>query len=108
MSFYADKVDYFDNGIVNRAFIARDIQKYASRWPQRRFWIDGEIQTRIVNQQQGIAEANFRLKFAVQNPKKTVTGSCDDFLLVRIVSGRPQIVAIKSRLVSRNEVSTRR
>ena len=108
LSFYADKVDYFDNGIVNRAFIARDIQKYASRWPQRRFWIDGEIQTRIVNQQQGIAEATFRLKFAVQNPKKTVTGSCDDFLLVRIVSGRPQIVAIKSRLVSRNEVSTRR
>ena len=48
LSFYADKVDYFDKGIVGRAFIAQDIQKYASRWPRRRFWI-GEIQTRINN-----------------------------------------------------------
>jgi hypothetical protein len=46
--FTADKVDYFDNGVVNRGFIAQDIQKYASRWPLRRYWIDGEIQIKIV------------------------------------------------------------
>ncbi len=96
LSFYADKVDYFEHGIVNRALIAQDIQKYASRWPRRRCWIDGEIRTRIVNRQRGIAETSFRLKFAVQNPKKTVAGICDDFLLIRYVGSRPEIVAIKS------------
>jgi Trypsin-like peptidase domain len=108
LSFYADKVDYFDNGLVNRAFIAEDIQKYASRWPRRRFWIDGEIRTRIVNRQEGIAETTFRLKFAVQNLKKTVAGTCDDVLLIRYVGSRAEIVAIKSTAVSRNELPTSR
>jgi trypsin-like peptidase len=107
LSFYADTVDYFDNGVVNRAFIMNDIQEYAKRWPWRRFWIDGEIRTRTINQRQGIAEATFRLNFEVQNPKKTVTGSCDDFLLIKTVRSRPEIVAIKSKLVKRNELTRR-
>jgi hypothetical protein len=108
ISFYADTVDYFDNGVVNRAFIMNDIQKYAKRWPVRRFWIDGEIRTRIIDQRQGMAEATFRLNFAVQNQAKVVTGSCDDFLLIRTIGSRPEIVAIKSKLVKRNELTTRR
>jgi hypothetical protein len=37
--FYADRVDYFDDGVVSRDFIVRDIQKYVIRWPKRRCWI---------------------------------------------------------------------
>jgi hypothetical protein len=70
LQFYADEVDYFDHGWVNRGFIAQDIQKYTSRWPRRRYRIDGEIQIYIADQQRGVIGATFRLNFAVQNSKR--------------------------------------
>ena len=30
---YADRVDYYENGIVDRSFIARDRQTFAAGWP---------------------------------------------------------------------------
>ena len=41
LSFYADSVDYFENGVVNHDFIIRDIQKYVARWPRRRTGLRG-------------------------------------------------------------------
>ena len=35
--FYADRVNYFDQGMVGRAFIVRDVQRYYRRWPRRHF-----------------------------------------------------------------------
>ena len=40
-SFYADEVDYFDDGRVNEGFIVNDIKTYDQRWPKRSFWVDG-------------------------------------------------------------------
>ena len=108
LSFYADSVDYFDHGVVNRAFIAQDIQKYVNRWPLRRYRIVGEIRTGVVDQKRDMAGVTFRLRFAVQNDKKAVTGVCDDALLIMDASTRPKIVAIKSTPVSRREVLTSR
>ena len=108
LPFYADRVDYFDHGVVNRGFIAQDIQKYASRWPLRRYWIDGEIHTKIVDQKQDVAGVAFRLKFAVQNAKKTVTGVCDDVILIRDASSNPKIIAIKAKTINRSEEPIRR
>ena len=73
LPYYADRVDYFDHGVVNRGFIAQDIQRYAGRWPLRRHSIDGEIHTKVVDPKQDVVGVAFRLKFAVQNAKKTVT-----------------------------------
>jgi Trypsin-like peptidase domain len=106
LSFYADNVDYFDKGIVSRAFIARDIQNYASRWPWRKFWI-GEVQTRINERQQGVAELTFRLKFAVQNSKKTLTGVVANHVSIRFTNGKMEIVAIRATNISRREVLNR-
>ena len=33
VSDYTDTVDYYDNGIVGRSFIAQDRQKFAASWP---------------------------------------------------------------------------
>jgi hypothetical protein len=108
LPFYAENVDYFNHGVVNPGFIVQDIQKYVRRWPWRRYWIDGEVRITIVDQQQDIAEATFRLHFAVQNAKKTVTGVCDDVLLIRHARSNPKIIAIKSKSVRRSEDPTGR
>ena len=108
LPFYADNVDYFNHGVVNPGFIVQDIQKYVRRWPRRRYWIDGEVRIAIVDQQQDIAEATFRLHFAVQNAKKTVTGICDDVVLIRHARSNPKIIAIKSKSIRRSEEPTSR
>jgi hypothetical protein len=72
------------------------------------YWIDGEIRTRIVDQKQNVVGATFRLKFAVQNAKKTVTGVCDDVLLIREASSNPKIIGIKAKTISRSEEPIRR
>ena len=108
LPFYADRVEYFDNGVVSRDFIIRDIQKYVTRWPKRRYWIEGDIRTAIVDQQQDITEVRFRLNFAVQNSMKAARGICDDVLLIRGPSSNPKIIAIKAKTISRNEEPIRR
>jgi hypothetical protein len=35
-SFYADSVDYFDNGVVSKAFFAQDVFNCDQLWPLRR------------------------------------------------------------------------
>ena len=37
LAFYADHVDYFNEGVVDRRFIENDVARYDRRWPQRRF-----------------------------------------------------------------------
>ena len=108
LPFYADTVDYFDHGVVDRGFIEKDIHKYASRWPLRRYWIDGEIGTKIVDQKHDVVGAAFRLRFAVQNAKKTVTGIVDDVLLIKDAISNPKIIAIKAKTIHRSEEPIRR
>jgi hypothetical protein len=103
LSFYAEDVDYFNHGVVDRGFIAQDIQKYVKRWPWRRYWVEGVTGTRIVDQQRGITETIFRLRFAVQNSNKTVVGVCDDVVLIKQTGETPKIIAIKSKMISRRE-----
>ena len=62
LPFYADRVDYFNHGVVNLGFITQDIQKYASRWPLRRYWIDGEIHTRVVDPKTGRGRCGIQVK----------------------------------------------
>lgn len=38
---YADKVDYFGDGIKDQSYIAGDIDKYNLKWPQRTMGING-------------------------------------------------------------------
>ena len=108
LPFYADNVDYFHHGVVDRGFIMQDIQRYVRRWTSRRYLVDGEIRIEIVDKQQDVAKATFRLQFATQNAKKTVTGICDDVLLISHAASKPNIIAIRSKLVSRSEKPTAR
>ena len=41
--FFAERVQYYDEGVIGREKIRKDLQRYAARWPDRRFWLDGDI-----------------------------------------------------------------
>jgi serine/threonine protein kinase len=43
---YASRVDYFDNGVVGKDFIARDCSGYIKSWPEIMWQITGPIEVR--------------------------------------------------------------
>src|SRR5689334_13968211 len=46
VDYYADRVRYFDDGTVDRNFIAQDQRRYYARWPERFFeLLDGPVIT---------------------------------------------------------------
>ena len=47
-SFYAEEVDYFDDGRDNKDFVLNDIKNYDQRWPKRSYWLDGDPAIRVV------------------------------------------------------------
>ena len=44
LEFFADRVDYFGDAHLSREQIRRDLLRYDTRWPERRFWVAGEIE----------------------------------------------------------------
>ena len=98
----ADNVDYFDNGIVDRAFIAKDVRNYSARWPNRAFHIeDNHVAVRAVND--NTVRAEFVLQFTVRNLKKSIRGAVRNVMLIDYSRGEPKIVSIKSNTISRRE-----
>jgi hypothetical protein len=99
--FYAEQVDYFNHGLVDRAFIARDVHQYAARWPKRWLFIDGDIEMVMVNP--NTARAKFITVFGAQNSKKAVNGTVESGLLIDLSGDKPAIISVKSRVLTRNE-----
>lgn len=101
-TFFSASVDYFDDGIVDRNFIAKDIRDYSKRWPNRAMGINGEITFTEITP--NVVRARFILAFRVSNNEKTVSGTVDTALMINVVNNAPEIVSVKSKTVTRREV----
>jgi hypothetical protein len=88
-SFYAEEVDYFDDGKVGGAFFVNAIKNYNQRWPKRSYSVEGDPTVRILDSADDIARAVVVLRFSVQNSRKTVWGSCCD------ASRNPKVISVK-------------
>ena len=44
--FFADRVEYYDQGVMDREKIRKDLKRYDERWPERHFWVAGKINDR--------------------------------------------------------------
>lgn len=66
---YADRVSYWDNGVVDQDFIRKDKSAYFERWPVTREEIEGPIN---VSRSGDDWIAKFKTRFRVENPAKGV------------------------------------
>ena len=69
--FFADQVQSYDQGVMSREQIREDLKQYAARWPERRFWIAGDM---VVEPQNGNrVKVTFPLRVRVaQRPERFV------------------------------------
>ena len=73
LEFFADQADYFGDGKLSREKIRRDLLRYDARWPERRFWLAGDLQVRSESNQR--LRVTFPLHYELSNGSKRVSGT---------------------------------
>ena len=93
--FFADRVQYYDEGVISREKICKDLERYAARWPERRFWLDGDI---TVDPQNGNrVRVTFPLRYELRNGAKHSSGKISKTLVLKPAGDDLQIVAVNER-----------
>src|SRR6266487_3904779 len=93
--FFADRVQYYDQGVIDREKIREDLKRYDERWPERHFWVAGKIN--VEPQSDNRVRLTFLLGFKLRNGNRTVTGKIDKSLVLEAAGDDLEIVSINER-----------
>lgn len=93
--FFADRVEYYDQGMMDRERIREDLKRYDARWPERQFRLAGDIN--IERQNDNRVRVTFPLKYELRNDKKHSSGKVDKTLVLERAGDDLQIVAVNER-----------
>ena len=93
--FFADRVRYYDEGEIGREQIRRDLRRYAARWPERRFWLDGDITVERHNGNR--VRVTFPLRYELRKGDKHSSGKIDKAIVLDRAGDDLEIVAVNER-----------
>ena len=93
--FFADRVDYYDQGVMDREKIQQDLKRYDERWPERHFWVAGKIN--VEPQSENRVRVTFPLGFKLRNGNKQSSGKVEKTLVLEPAGDDLQIVAVNER-----------
>jgi peptidoglycan hydrolase-like protein with peptidoglycan-binding domain len=93
--FFADRVKYYDQGVMDREKIREDLKRYDERWPERHFWVAGKINVEVQSENQ--VWVTFPLGFKLRNGNRTVSGKTNKTLVLEPAGDDLQIVAVNER-----------
>lgn len=109
LGYYAERVNYFDHGQVDQAYIANELTVYDQRWPKRKYTLGDSLR---INKSGDKLLVRCRVTFDVGNeqPARRATGQTDDtFVLGKRADGTWQIESIQEdRVARRGKNSSRR
>ena len=99
LTFYADRVDYFDQKNASKGFILKDKQNYYRRWPEQQSHLAGTID---VNRSagDGTITLSYPIEYRVRSSARaeSKSGAARDELRVRQTNGQLLIVAQRQRI----------
>jgi peptidoglycan hydrolase-like protein with peptidoglycan-binding domain len=98
LAFYAEHVEYFDHGVVDKPYIRNELAVYDQRWPSRKYTLGDSL--RIVRTGNNTI-ARVRVAFDVANPEHSRRGSgrTDDTFNLAKRGDSLEIVSIKEARV---------
>ncbi len=97
LEFFGESVTYYNRGLLRRDRIREDLQQYNNRWPQRRFWLDGEIE--VQPQADSRVRVSFPLRYELRNGNKRSAGRVQKTLHLEVLGEDLQIVAVNERKI---------
>jgi peptidoglycan hydrolase-like protein with peptidoglycan-binding domain len=90
--FFADRVKYYDQAVIDREKIRNDLQDYAAHWPERRFWFVGNI--KIEPQHRKRVRVTFPLRYELRNGATSSSGTINKTLVLEPTGDDLQIVEV--------------
>lgn len=93
--FFADRVQYYDEGMKDREKIRKDLQRYDSQWPGRKFWLAGDI--KVERQKGNRVRVTFPLRYELRNGAKHASGKINKTLVLAPAGDDLEIVAVNER-----------
>lgn len=99
--FYGEHVAFYDEGNVDHTYLARAVNRYDHRWPDRHFVVIGPVTfSASPDGDPDKFVVNFRMGFNVKNPRYTVVGKTDNtWTVAGHDSGSWKIVSMKEQRV---------
>jgi hypothetical protein len=94
-AFFADRVQYYNQGMKDREKIRADLKRYDSRWPGRKFWLAGDIT--VEPQTDKRVRVTFPLRYELRNGGKRSSGKVNKTLVLEPARDDLQIVAVNER-----------
>jgi peptidoglycan hydrolase-like protein with peptidoglycan-binding domain len=95
LEFFAERVDYFGDDAVPRDRIRKDLERYNERWPDRRFWLAGDVQ--LEPQSNGRVQVTFPLRFELRNRAERSSGEVLKTLVLEPSGNDYQIISVNER-----------
>ena len=107
LAFYAERVEYFDHGVVDKPYIRNELAVYDQRWPSRKYNLGDSL--RVVHSENNTI-AKIRVAFDVANPEhsRKANGRTDDTISLAKRGDSLEIVSIKEARVRRPSRHRRR
>ena len=100
VSFYADKVDLLDKGMVSRETVRNNLQQYFDRWPVTKWTLDGKVDVKPLSASR--YQLAFPVTFEVSNPasNRRIVGTANETRIVAIDSaGAAKIVSQREKII---------
>lgn len=95
LEFFANQVRYYNEGVTGREKIRADLQRYDVRWPQRRFWLAGDLE--VVPQPDNHLRVTFPLRYELANGSRHASGKIRKTLVLEVRGEDLQIVGVDER-----------
>jgi hypothetical protein len=107
LAFYAEPVEYFDHGVVDKPYIRNELAVYDQRWPSRKYTLGDSL--RVVRSENNTI-AKIRVAFEVGNTEhsRRANGRTDEIFSLAKRGGSLEIVSIKEARVRRPPLRHRR
>jgi hypothetical protein len=93
-AYYADKVRYFDHGVVDRAFIEQDVAAFYKRWPTRSYHL---FDFKVLQSRGDEAVVKFRISFQYRSPKHRVAGKTDNVFTIQRNGERMRFTSLREQ-----------
>jgi hypothetical protein len=100
LKFYADNVDYYRNGKIDRRIVEQTLRRYQARWPNRRYTMGTSIRYSPINTR-GEIVMTFPVTFTLKDGRRTVKGSTDNRLAISAATLDPRIASISEQRIRR-------
>jgi hypothetical protein len=98
LEFFADRVNYFGDAHLSRDQIRRDLLRYDARWPERRFWLAGDIDVHPEANQR--LRVTFPLRYELTRKSERASGTVEKTLLLqKTVNDDLEIVAVNEKKI---------